>query len=141
MLARPVDDGKVLAQAFRPLDPPPFMTLRLFFSQMTIDTWVAGDRVDLQGEVITTRPSGVRLRLTPAALFKQASLGAHDLHGLVGKVKDQEAIDALGGEAFMSSVVIGEAAYDVEAGYVAIPADETADAPGAILAAVASLRA
>lgn len=97
------------------------MSFRVFLPQMTIDQWVASDRVDLQGEFITLRPEGVRFQLTSAAFFKAASGGSADLHGLVGKVKDQSAIDALGGEAYMSSVVVGDAAYDVEPGFVATP--------------------
>lgn len=116
------------------------MSLRVFLSQMTIDQWVASDRVDLQGEFITLQPAGVRLRLASAALFKAAAGGSHDEHGLVGKVKDQQAIDAMGGEAYMSSVVIGEAAYDVEAGFVAMPDESFAHAPQAVIAALSDLR-
>ena len=114
------------------------MTFRVFLSQMTIDEWVASDRVDLQGEYMTLRPAGVRLALTSAAFFKSAAGGSEDVHGLVGKVKDQSAIDALGGEAYMSSVVVGDSAYDVEPGFVA-----TADGMSSntsLLAAIAALR-
>ncbi len=100
------------------------MSVRVFLSQMTIDSWVASDRVDLQGEFMTLQPDGVRMRLQSAAYFKAAAGGSEDRHGLVGKVKDHHALDALGGEAYMSSVVIGDAAYDVEPGFVATPSDD-----------------
>lgn len=116
------------------------MSLRVFLSQTTIDRWVATDRVDLQGEYITLQPMGVRLRLASAALFTGASGGSFDVHGLVGKVKDQQAIDAMGGEAYMSSVVIGDAAYDVEPGFVATPDDAYAGPHSHVLSALDALR-
>jgi len=97
-------------------------SLRVFLSQETIDTWVASERVGLLGDVVTLRPSGQHLQLVPAVHFQCAAGGAADDHDLVGKVKDQAAIDALGGEAYMTSVVLGETAYDVEPGFVATPA-------------------
>lgn len=114
------------------------MSFRVFLPQMTIDEWVASDRVDLQGEFITLRPEGVRLQLTSAAFFKAASGGSPDPHGLVGKVKDQSAIDALGGEAYMSSVVVGDSAYDVEPGFVATP-DGPVESTTALLAVMQAL--
>lgn len=116
------------------------MTFRVFLPQMTIDEWVASDRVDLQGQYITLRPEGVRLLLSSAAFFKSAAGGSADVHGLVGKVKDQSAIDALGGEAYMSSVVVGESAYDVEPGFVATP-DGPVGSTTALLAALNAFRA
>ncbi|MDX2021110.1 MAG: hypothetical protein SF187_12795 [Deltaproteobacteria bacterium] len=115
------------------------MSFKVFLSQMTIDDWVATDRVDLQGEYITLRPDGLRLRLAPAAFFKAAAGGSADVHGLVGKVKDQFAINALGGEAYMSSVVVGEAAYDVEPGFVATSETPTATT-ATLMAAISAAR-
>lgn len=117
------------------------MSFRVFLSQTTIDDWVASDRVDLQGEFITLQPAGVRLRLSSAAFFKAVAGGSHDAHALVGKVKDQEAIDAMGGEAYMSSVVIGEAAYDVDPGFTATPDEEFVGSADSVIAALGALRA
>jgi hypothetical protein len=103
------------------------MSLRVFISQTTIDDWVSTDQVELQGEVITLRPSQRQIRLTPASFFKNVAGHSLDSLGLVGKVKDQDAIAGLGGEAYMSSVVIGEDAYDIEPGFLA---REVAPAPG-----------
>ena len=117
------------------------MSLRVFLSQTTIDNWVASDRVDLQGEFITLQPAGLRLQLASAAYFRAVAGGSGDTHSLVGKVKDQEAIGAMGGEAYMSSVVIGDAAYDVEPGFVAIPDDAYRGSFNNVIAALGALRA
>jgi hypothetical protein len=39
-------------------------------------------------------------------------------------VKDEEAISALGAEAYMTSVLFDDIAYDVEPGFVAVPVGE-----------------
>jgi len=117
------------------------MSLRVFLSQTTIDNWVASDRVDLQGEFITLQPAGLRLRLASAAFFRAVAGGSADARALVGKVKDQQAIGAMGGEAYMSSVVIGDSAYDVDPGFVAMPADGYAGTFDSVITALAALRA
>ena len=42
-----------------------------------------------------------------------------DRPGLLGKVKSEEQLAALGGELYMSSVLLGEDAYDVQGGFLA----------------------
>ena len=39
----------------------------------------------------------------------------------MGRVKEQRLIEALGAEVYMDSVVLGDNAYDVETGFVAVP--------------------
>jgi hypothetical protein len=95
------------------------MSFKLFIPQATIDSWVSTDQVELQGDVITMKSTGFQFQLVPASFFRAAAGGSDDTHQLTGRVKDQWAIDALGGEAYMSSVVIGDAAYDVEPGFLA----------------------
>lgn len=116
------------------------MSLRIFVSQTTIDTWVATEQVDLAGDVIAIRPSARRLRLSPASFFKSVAGGSRDGQGLVGKVKDDAAIAALGGEAYMTSVVVGEDAYDVEPGFLAREVDDPGDGGRGLLDALARMQ-
>jgi hypothetical protein len=97
------------------------MSAKLFISQGTIDAWVSQDQADVSGDRLTLR-GGLSLRLSPASLFRRVS-GGTDVHGLVGRVKGEEAISALGAEAYMSSVILGDTAYDVEPGFLAFGAD------------------
>ncbi len=103
------------------------MPAKVFISQAAIDGWVSTEKVDLQGVDLVLRDSKTVLSLTPASLFRSVSGGGEDPHRLVGKVKDEAAIVALGAEAYMTSVLLGETAYDVEPGFVAVPAGATDD--------------
>jgi hypothetical protein len=115
------------------------MPLKLFISQAVVDGWVSSDRVELDGEGLVLRVGKLALRLAPAAHFQRVSGGGEDRNRLVGRVKDQEAIAALGGEAYMSSVLLGETAYDVEPGFLAVPDPGAVARPGDVLAAIAAL--
>ncbi len=117
------------------------MPLKVFIPQSVIDAWVSSDRVDLQGEFLTLRAAGLSLRLVPASHFQRVSGGGEDRNGLLGRVKDQEAIAALGGEAYMSSVLLGETAYDVESGFLATPVPVPPEGGQRVVAALGALGA
>ncbi len=97
--------------------------MKVFISQAALDGWLSADRADLHDDGLTLRGSLVRLSLVPASRFCGVAGGGADLHNLVGKVKNEAAIVALGAEAYMTSVLLGEIAYDVEPGFIATPAD------------------
>jgi hypothetical protein len=103
---------------------PQSMLGKLFISQSAIDAWVSTERVDLQGEVVSLRDGGGQLRLRAASLFLKVSGDGEDKRNLIGRVKDEEAISALGAEAYMTSVLFDDIAYDVEPGFVAVPVGE-----------------
>lgn len=113
------------------------MTPSLFIPQGTIDAWVAADKADVAGEVLTVRGIAGALRLAPASWFCRVSAGSDEVHGLLGKVKAEEAIAALGGEVYMTSVILGETAYEVEPGFLAAPAPP--ESAAALVAAVRGL--
>jgi hypothetical protein len=108
---------------------------RIFISQAALDAWVSTERVDLQGDVLILRPGGSTLTLVPASVFRSVS-GGQDRHGLVGKVKNEAAVAALGAEAYMTSVILGETAYEVDPGFLATPVVNDPAARLALLAAV-----
>jgi hypothetical protein len=99
------------------------MQLKVFLPQDIVDAWVTSDKVDLNGETMTFKSSGLALRLVPGYFFDHVSAGTDTGHDLLGKAKAKAAITALGAEAYMNSIIVGETAYDVELGYVAKPTD------------------
>jgi len=98
------------------------MPVKVFISQGAVDAWVSSDQAELAGSRLSFRARPGALELVPASLFRHISAGKTDPHSLVGKVLDEEAILALGGETYMSSVLLGENAYDVEPGFLGVPA-------------------
>jgi len=115
------------------------MTPKLFISQSDIDAWVARGQVDLEGDLLSL--GGGALRLRPASFFRRVAGGGGDERGLVGKVKDEDALAALGAEAYMTSVLFDDSAYDVEAGYLATPEGAVKDGGAGLVAALARLGA
>jgi hypothetical protein len=111
------------------------MAVKVFISQGAIDSWISGELVEISDSRLSFRGRPGSLDLVPASLFQRISAGQTDPHTLVGKVLDEEAILALGGETYMSSVLLGEVAYDVEPGFVGVPVS-AGDGP----AVVATLR-
>jgi hypothetical protein len=109
---------------------------KLFISQAAIDAWVSSDRVDLQGEVLTLRGGAGALRLRAASYFRKVAGDGDDRRGLIGRVKDEDALAALGAEAYMTSVLFDDTAYDVEPGFLATPLGELNDGGVAVLAAL-----
>lgn len=112
---------------------------RLFVPQNMLDQWLSEARVEVEGEVMVTKPEGQRFTLTTAVLFKAEVTGAEDPHGLVGKVKDLEQIAALGGEHYADSVILGDNAYQVTEGFAGtrLRTEETEIATGTSLAGAA----
>src|SRR5688572_25540597 len=93
---------------------------RLFISQGRLDTWSAEDRVKVEGDVMTLAGDSRFFRLKPAVRFVKVS-GGDDVHKLLGKVKSVEAVEKLGGEQYMESVLLGDTAYDVQSGFIGEP--------------------
>ncbi len=96
------------------------MYAKIFVSQSTIDAWVSSDKVDLTGSALTLRGGGATLELEPASLFVSVS-GGDDAKGLVGRVISAGTLSAMGAEAYMASVLLGDTAYDVSPGFLAAP--------------------
>jgi hypothetical protein len=95
------------------------MSVKVFIPQDVVDSWVTADKVELSGEVMTFRGSGLALRMVPGYYFDHVAGGSDEGHQLLGRAKVKAAIAAMGAEAYMSSVILGETAYEVEAGFVA----------------------
>lgn len=91
---------------------------RLFISQQRIDKLAADDRVVLEGDRLEVPALGATFRLAPAVHFLKVVSDENDVHDLLGRVKTEEQLRALGGELFANSVLLGETAYECENGFV-----------------------
>jgi len=114
---------------------------RLFVSQETLDVWLSNERVTVDGEIMTLKPEGQQFRLLTAVHFvKEVAEGGDEAH-LVGKVKDVQAVEGIGGELCSDSVILGDNAYEVVEGFlgepIGAPASNDGLASGQDLAAAA----
>lgn len=113
------------------------MAIKLFIPQEDFDAWLSAEKVSLEGEILSLLGTNISLRLVPGCHFKGVQAG-HDQRGLLGKVKAKAALAALGAEVYLDSVILGETAYEVEAGFVAKPVGAVAS-DAAVRSAVARL--
>lgn len=93
---------------------------RLFIPQDVLDEWVEAGKADLRGSTLEVAGEGT-YALEPACHFLREAAGGDDPHDLVGRVKEQRVLEALGGEAYMDSALLGDNAYDIRPGFVASP--------------------
>jgi hypothetical protein len=94
------------------------MARQLFISQDTLVAWQDQDKVTFDGDVMTIKADGRRFNLLEAVRFIRLEGEGQDTAGMVGKVKTDEQIVALGGERYRDSVIIGETAYKVQEGFI-----------------------
>jgi len=102
---------------------------RIFISQEVVDQWCADEKATIDDEVMVLTLTQQRLRLQPAVRVLRVVSGTTDPHNLVGCVKTSAELVAAGGEQYMSSLLVGEVAYDVQPGYFGEPLDH---APAAL---------
>jgi hypothetical protein len=96
------------------------MENRIFFPQTALDEWIVEGTVDLQDGVLTLLPIGRRYRLAEGVHVLRDASGGGDPE-LIGRVKARVYLEGIGAEIVEGSMLLGEAAYDVEPGWVAIP--------------------
>ena len=94
---------------------------RLFISQERLDAWSAEQRVTLTGDVMTLADDGRSFRICSAVRFLKVAGDAADPNDLVNTVLDEKALDEMGADHYMDSVILGETAYDVQPGFVGDP--------------------
>jgi hypothetical protein len=106
----------------------------LFVSQAMLETWAEQGKIDFAGNVLTLlagEGKGRSYALDPAVRFLKVLGQDHDPHGLVHKVKSCAQLRDLGAEPVDDSCILGDAAYEVQPGFLA---------EGAALQAAASAR-
>lgn len=90
---------------------------RLFWPQEIMDQLTVDEKATIEGDLLTLAEDKLSYRVTQALHFVADVGDGSDAHKLVGRVKDIEAIAALGGEHYMDSVLIGDSAYKVVEGF------------------------
>jgi hypothetical protein len=98
---------------------------RLFISQEQMDRWTADGKVKLEDDVMSLPALGRSFRLQTAVHFTKTIDGA-DVEELLGRVKSDSQLTALGAEHYGTSVILGEVGYECEEGFIGSPVDVAA---------------
>jgi hypothetical protein len=106
------------------------MQNRVFFPQSALDQWIIDGAVELQNNELTILGEGRRYKLAEAVRVLREVTGNEDPHELVGRVKARVYLEQLGAEIVESSMLVSDAAYDVEQGWVGMPIGSFAEYAG-----------
>ncbi len=90
----------------------------LFVPQSVLDKWSEQGRVQVEGQVLTILGDNKSFQLTSAVRFLKMEAGEDTAH-LLQKVKTTDALKQMGAEHYLESVILGEAAYRVQQGFLA----------------------
>jgi hypothetical protein len=99
------------------------MENRIFFPQAALDQWMVDGTIDLKGTELTILALGRQYQLTEAVRVLKDVTESGDPRQLVGRVKARVDLESLGAELVETSMLIGDAAYDVEPGWIGVPTD------------------
>jgi len=102
------------------------MENRFFFPEAALNQWIVDEVVDVRDGELTILAEGRRYKLAEAVRVLGEVSGSADRHDLVGRVKARAALDKLGAEIVETSMLLGDAAYDVEQGWLGTPVGELA---------------
>jgi hypothetical protein len=90
---------------------------RVFLTNVMLQTWAEEARARIDEASLTLVAEQRTFVLTPAVRFLQLVDGSSDVHRLLGKVKTNAQLIALGAERYMNSVIVGDVGYTVVEGY------------------------
>ncbi len=91
---------------------------RIFVSQRRVHQWTEEGRVSVEGNVMNLPELGRTFKLTEAFFVERVVSESGDAFKLTGRVKTRSQIASLGGEVFLNSLIIGDAAYEGDPGFV-----------------------
>lgn len=94
---------------------------RVFFPQEALDRWLVEGRVEVTGSELIIVSERRRYRLVEALRILSEEAGHSDPDELVGKVKTVPYLTELGAELLGDSMVLGDNAYRVVAGWLGSP--------------------
>ena len=100
------------------------MSPRFFVSQAAVERWSAEGRADLAGGALVAQGGalhGCRFELEPAVRVLRVAGAGEDPHQHVGRVRPVAPLREGGAELLGDSLVVGEVAYEVEPGFLAVP--------------------
>ncbi|MEL6186809.1 MAG: hypothetical protein AAFU79_19475 [Myxococcota bacterium] len=89
---------------------------RMFIAQATLEGWMDTGRAVLEADRVQLRAGWV-YRIEPAVRFTAVVSAPSDVD-LLGKVLSESRVVELGGELLGDSVLFGDAAFQVESGYI-----------------------
>jgi hypothetical protein len=95
---------------------------KMFVAQSTLESWIDSGKAEFDGELVTLKSHAKVYRLEPAVRFESVVEGT-DAPELLGKVITEKQVGELGGELLEDSVMFGEHAFQVRAGYIAVLRD------------------
>lgn len=102
------------------------MPTRLFLPEARLEAWIAEGRAELYDAGVRLPAEGIELALESAAHILGLVEG-HDEAELVGTVKAERRLRALGAEILGTTVLLGETAYETVPGFVVQRSDEHRD--------------
>jgi hypothetical protein len=95
--------------------------MRIFVSQGSIDRWMGAGGIALDGETLRFQAAPqVNLHIDPAVYFERIDGADTDPYDIIGAVKTAEELGQMGADHYETSVVLGEYAYTVKPGFVAL---------------------
>jgi hypothetical protein len=94
---------------------------QLFIPGTQLDDWLQTSAVELQSEMLVVSETGDRFALEEAVLVVAEVSGAGDRRRLAGRVHTLPAARSFGGELLGKSLILNDAAYDVQPGFLASP--------------------
>ena len=94
---------------------------RIYVSQALVDRWLGEGRIELDGDLLRLAGPRTSLFINPAVYFECVDGGDADPHQIVGCVKSSQELAQMGAEHYDTSVVLGDHAYTVQPGFIAVP--------------------
>jgi hypothetical protein len=95
---------------------------RVFISQALVDEWLDAGGIELNGDLLRLDAGGapMALSINPAVFFERVDGAEADAYDVVGVVKSAQELAQMGGEHYETAVVLGDYAYTVKAGFLAV---------------------
>ena len=92
-------------------------------SQLLVDQMLSSGRIALDGDLVRFQGGATPLALyiNPAVYFERVDGTDVDAYDVVGAVKSLQELAQMGAEHYETSVVLGDYAYTVKPGFLAIP--------------------
>ena len=91
--------------------------VKLFLPEKMLEEWSVSEKADLAEGKLVVKDGNSSHPAIGAVHFSKLVTG-DDTHSLIGKVKTQTQLAALGAEHLQDSVILGDTAYEVVPGFV-----------------------
>jgi hypothetical protein len=93
---------------------------RLFFSQGMLDSMVEAGKIKVDKSILTMLAGdNPTFALSPAFRIVRTIDNGTDPNGLVGQIRSEAELKALGAETYMDSVIYKDVAYQADTGFIA----------------------